>query len=333
MDVFWYALVGVLFAGYLALESTDFGVGMLMPFARKEADRARMRRTVVPLFLANEVWLVAFVGVLFGALPLLEGKLLLALRLPLLVLLCAWLLRDAALWFRAAHPGVRWRRSWDVVLPVASFVLATGWGAVLAVLVRGLSIRGDAQPVAAVADLMHPFTLLCAALVLVASLRQGALFAARQLPGGGELATRLGRLDRFLLSALLVLLVLTAAVGALVLDAALTVAGVLTLAGLCLLLPRLLGIGEGRGRQERSVAVLLLGTAPLLALPVLVATVNGTTVLVTRSGQADLALSSAIADSASLGLLSVTVLPALIAAVVVQWWMWRLFARPSSRPA
>ncbi|MBT2507471.1 cytochrome d ubiquinol oxidase subunit II [Streptomyces sp. ISL-98] len=324
MDVFWYALVGLLLAGYLALESIDFGVGMLLPLADTEPGRAGMRRTVVPLFLANEVWLVAFVGLLFGALPLLEGELLYALRLPIVTLLSAWFLRDAALWFRSAHPGAGWRRAWDIVLPVTSLVLAAGWGAVLATLVRGLSTHGNGQAVATAADLAHPLTLLCAALAVAGSLRQGSLFAARGLPRDSALSVRLGRLNRALTPVLLVLLALTAAVGAAVTDAPVAVAVVMALgaAGVC---------GSGLLQSAgRTKAALLLGAAPLFALPVMVGAANGTTVLATRSGEGELALSLAIADSASLGLLTVTVLPVLIAVVLGQLWIWRVFARATA---
>ncbi|GAA2611518.1 cytochrome d ubiquinol oxidase subunit II [Streptomyces tubercidicus] len=324
MDVFWYALVGLLLAGYLALESIDFGVGMLLPLADTEPGRADMRRTVVPLFLANEVWLVAFAGLLFGALPLLEGELLYALRLPIVVLLSAWFLRDAALWFRSAHPGAGWRRSWDIVLPVTSLVLAAGWGAVLATLVRGLSLHGNGQAVATAADLVHPFTLLCAALAVAGSLRQGSLFVSRNLPRDGALSVRLGRLNQALTPALLVLLALTAAVGAAVTDAPVAVAVVAALGAVGVYVSGLLR------SAGRTTAALLLGAAPLLALPVMVGVANGTTVLATRSGEGELALSRAIADSASLGLLTVTVLPALIAVVLGQLWIWRVFARTTA---
>ncbi|MFE3824884.1 cytochrome d ubiquinol oxidase subunit II [Streptomyces sp. NPDC059092] len=321
MDVFYYALVGLLLAGYLALESVDFGIGMLMPFADTESGRVRMRRTVVPLFLANEVWLVAFAGLLFGALPLLEGELLYALRLPLLAVLGAWFLRDAALWFRTAHPGVGWRRTWDTVLPAASLVLAVGWGAVPAMLIRGLSTNGDGHAVAGPADLTHPFVLLCAVLAVAGSLRQGSLFAARGLPEGDALRVRFGRLTRVLTPILLVLLLLTAAAGAAVTDAPVAVGlvGVLAAAGV---------YGSDRVQATgRTGPALLLGAAPLAALPLMVGVANGTTVLATRSGKGSLELSRAIADSASLALLSVTVLPVLVAVVLGQLWIWRVFAR------
>ncbi|SES11176.1 cytochrome d ubiquinol oxidase subunit II [Streptomyces sp. yr375] len=325
MDVFYYALVGLLLAGYLALESVDFGIGMLLPFADTEPGRARLRRCVVPLFLANEVWLVAFGGLLFGALPRLEGELLYALRLPFLVVLCAWFLRDAALWFRTAHPGVGWRRTWDTVLPAASLILAAGWGTVLATLIRGLSTNADGHAVADMSDLTHPFTLLCEVLAVAGSLRQGSLFAARGLPEGNALRVRFGRLTRILTPVLLVLLLLTGAAGAAVTDAPAAAVLVAVLAAAAV-------YGSDRVQATgRTAPALLLGTAPLLALPAMVGVANGTTVLATRSGTGSLELSRAIADSASLALLSATVLPVLIAVAFGQVWIWRVFTRVPQR--
>ncbi|WP_344639914.1 cytochrome d ubiquinol oxidase subunit II [Kitasatospora cystarginea] len=320
MDIFWYALVGLLLVGYLTLEGADFGVGMLIPFARDEADRARMRRLVVPLFLANEVWLVAFVGLLFGALPLLEGKLLAGLRIPVTLLLLAWFLRDAALWFRSAHPGAGWRRAWDAVLPVASLVLAAGWGVVLSVLIRGLSIGGGGQPTATLGDLLHPFTLGSAAVLVLASLRQGIFFTALSAGGDNPLGERADRLAKQLTLALAGLILLTAVIGLVSCDAKVAVA----INGL---FPAIAVLGSGRDHANgKTVRALARGAAPLIALPVSVGIANGTTALATRSGVGELSLGDAVAASSTLTLLAVTVLPALVAVAFAQAWFWRVFA-------
>ncbi|MEW2259940.1 cytochrome d ubiquinol oxidase subunit II [Streptomyces sp. NPDC047869] len=320
MDVFWYALVGLLLAGYLALESADFGVGMLMPFAGTETGRARLRRSIVPFFLANEVWLVAFGGLLFGALPVAEGEVLRALRLPFLAVLTAWFLRDGALWFRTAHEGAGWRRAWDATLAGASLVLAAGWGIVLGVLVRGLSTSSDGHAVVTMADLTHPFTLLCAALAVTGSLRQGSLHAARRLPEGSALRVALGRLTRVLTPVLLVLPLLVVATCGMVTGAPVAVGTAAALAAA--------GVYASDRVQAtgRTGAALLLGAAPLAALPAMVGAANGTAVLATRSGVGDVELSRAIADSGSLTLLTATVLPALVLVALGQMWFWRVFA-------
>ncbi|MFF3911422.1 cytochrome d ubiquinol oxidase subunit II [Streptomyces sp. NPDC001848] len=326
MDVFWYALVGLLLAGYLALESLDFGTGLLFLTVREERDRERLRRGVVPLFLANEVWLVAFTGLLLGALPGLESGLLHGLRSYLLVLLTAWFLRDAALWFRTAHPGDRWRRGWDAVLPAASLVLAAGWGLVLATLIRGLSTDGRGQAVGTLGDALHPLALLCAALTVVASLRQGALHACRAQPDGA-VRHRLTRLARRLAVALAPLVLLAAVLGGLDGGDLPATAVLGALAAACVY------VSERAAAAGMFGRALVWGTVPLLALPVTVGLVHGTTVLATRSGVGAVALADAVANSASLTLLTVTVLPALVAVALGQVWMWRVFGGTGRPPS
>ena len=76
MDLAWYALLGLFFASYLVLAGYDYGVGLLLARGVGPAGRRAALTALGPFFLGNEVWLVAAVGILFGAFPLLEGELL-----------------------------------------------------------------------------------------------------------------------------------------------------------------------------------------------------------------------------------------------------------------
>jgi len=73
-------LLGLFFAAYFVLGGLDYGVALI---SRGPADLDR----VGPFFLGNEVWLVAAVGLLFGAYPLNEGELLSQQRVPVAVAL------------------------------------------------------------------------------------------------------------------------------------------------------------------------------------------------------------------------------------------------------
>jgi cytochrome d ubiquinol oxidase subunit II len=68
-------LLAILFCGYFVLGGLDYGVA-LVANGRAELDR------IAPFFLGNEVWLVAAIGLLFGAFPTDEGLLLGAYRVP-----------------------------------------------------------------------------------------------------------------------------------------------------------------------------------------------------------------------------------------------------------
>ncbi|MEV7806823.1 cytochrome d ubiquinol oxidase subunit II [Microbispora sp. NPDC088329] len=139
MDIFWFLTFAVLLAGYFALEGFDIGLGVLLPvLGRSPAARDRLVGAMAPFVLANEVWLVALAGVLFGAFPVLEGVALSRLYPLVVALLLAWIVRDAGLWFRRRAGGAAWRLAWDGALWAGSAGLALAWGAILVAVARGL---------------------------------------------------------------------------------------------------------------------------------------------------------------------------------------------------
>lgn len=132
MDVIWFAVFALLLAGYFALEGFDLGVGLLLPVLGRSRDRRdRMVAAMAPYVLANEVWLVALAGTLFGVYPLLEGPVLFGLYPVVVAMLLCWIVRDAGLWFRRRLGGPRWRAFWDGLVWLGSLGLAYGWGPAL----------------------------------------------------------------------------------------------------------------------------------------------------------------------------------------------------------
>ncbi|GAA2388733.1 hypothetical protein GCM10010404_52390 [Nonomuraea africana] len=130
MEVVWLLAFAVLLTGYFALEGFDLGVGLLMA-GRSQERRDRMVAAMAPFVLANEVWLVAVAGVLFGAFPALEGEVIFALYPLVVAMLLGWIVRDAGLWFRRRMDGRAWRGFWDLMISLGSLVLAVGWGMVI----------------------------------------------------------------------------------------------------------------------------------------------------------------------------------------------------------
>ncbi|MGV9307519.1 MULTISPECIES: cytochrome d ubiquinol oxidase subunit II [unclassified Nonomuraea] len=127
MDVVWLVVFAALLVGYFALEGFDLGAGLLL-VGRSQERRDRTVAAMAPFVLANEVWLVAVAGVLFGAFPLLEGEVIFALYPFVVAMLLGWVLRDAGLWFRRRIEGRAWRAWWDLMIWLGSLVLAAGWG-------------------------------------------------------------------------------------------------------------------------------------------------------------------------------------------------------------
>ena len=69
LNVVWYALVGILLAGYAVLDGFDLGVGALHLLARKDGDRRVFLNAIGPFWDGNQVWLVTGGGALFAAFP------------------------------------------------------------------------------------------------------------------------------------------------------------------------------------------------------------------------------------------------------------------------
>lgn len=137
MEIVWYALLGLFLAGYLVLAGYDYGVGLLLAGTPGEQPRRRALTALGPFFLGNEVWLVAAVGILFGAFPMLEGELLSGLYPAVAAALAGVILVTAAVQLRSRPTGVAGRARWDGVLITGSALTALGWGAVLAGLLQG----------------------------------------------------------------------------------------------------------------------------------------------------------------------------------------------------
>ncbi|WP_326821933.1 cytochrome d ubiquinol oxidase subunit II [Streptosporangium sp. NBC_01756] len=140
MDILWTGVFALLLIGYFALEGFDIGLGMLLPvLGRTQGGRDRVVAAMAPFVLANEVWLVAVAGVLFGAFPSIEGKALFGLYPLVVSLLVSWILRDAGLWFRRRLDGRAWRTGWDWAICAGSCGLALSWGMALVAMAGGLS--------------------------------------------------------------------------------------------------------------------------------------------------------------------------------------------------
>lgn len=136
-------LLTLLAVGYLLLAGLDYGVAVC---ASGERDLDRL----APFFLGNEVWLVAAVGLLFGAFPAGEGQLLGQYRAPIAVALVGVVLVTASFGLRIFSPSGRW----DSVSRVGGVMAGIGWGATIGAIVQGGQFRVSFLVVACAAGLV-----------------------------------------------------------------------------------------------------------------------------------------------------------------------------------
>ncbi|NED95014.1 cytochrome d ubiquinol oxidase subunit II [Phytoactinopolyspora alkaliphila] len=196
----WFALVAVLWVGYLALEGFDFGVGMLTRgFARDDRERRVLINTIGPVWDGNEVWMITAVGATFAAFPEWYATAWSAYYLPLVVVLIALILRGLAFEYRAKNDTERWRRWWDRAIFWGSAAPAFLWGVLLAGFAQGLPLDARHDFVGGMADIFTPYTMLGGVVTLLLSLLHGAHYVALKTVGeirarARELAGRVGAL-------------------------------------------------------------------------------------------------------------------------------------------
>jgi cytochrome d ubiquinol oxidase subunit II len=184
LEVFWFCLIGVLWAGYFLLEGFDFGVGMLLPFlGRSERDRAAMFETIGPVWDGNEVWLVVAGGATFAAFPAWYGTMFSGFYLALLLVLVLLIVRVVSFEWRGKGHSERWRGVWTWANTVGSVGASFLWGVALASLLRGVPIDSDGDFAGDVLDLFSPYSVAAGITVVVLFAFHGATFLTLRTSG------------------------------------------------------------------------------------------------------------------------------------------------------
>jgi cytochrome d ubiquinol oxidase subunit II len=184
VEILWFCVIALLWLGYLFLEGFDFGVGMLLPFlGRDNTERRVMINTIGPVWDGNEVWLLVAGGATFAAFPGWYAALFSAAYLPLTLFLLALIGRGVAFEYRGKVDSERWRKVWDVVIFVGSWVAALGVGLIIATTVTGLPIDAAGDRVGSPFAAIKWETLLGALAIAGYALVHGAIFIALKTEG------------------------------------------------------------------------------------------------------------------------------------------------------
>ena len=189
LEVFWFVLIAVLWAGYFALEGFDFGVGMLLPWVgRDDDDRSTMLQTIGPVWDGNEVWLVVAGGATFAAFPAWYATMFSGFYVALLLVLFFLIIRVVSFEWRSKSESASWRTFWTWCNTIGSAGAALVWGIGLSNLVNGVPIDSDGNYAGDLADLFSPYTVFAGIAVVLLFAFHGATFLT--LRTVGELADR-----------------------------------------------------------------------------------------------------------------------------------------------
>jgi cytochrome d ubiquinol oxidase subunit II len=148
LAITWFAIIAVLWIGFLVLEGFDLGVGMRMLFAtRDERERRVMLNTIGPVWDGNEVWLITAGAGMFAAFPEWYASLFSVLYVPLTIALVGLILRAVSIEWRGKVHTARWRGMWTAGIGLGSLIAAFCIGAMLALTSLGLPIDGNGDRV------------------------------------------------------------------------------------------------------------------------------------------------------------------------------------------
>lgn len=186
---------------YVLLDGTDLGVGMLMAAHRRAEEREVLVLTILPIWDANETWLVLGGGGLLALFPTAYAVLLPALYVPLLLMFMGLILRAAGLEFREHFTHKRWS---DAATLGGSLLTTLCQGLVLGTLIQGVphhqgQFTGDGK------EWLAPFPLFCALGLVVGYLWLGACWLYWRTEGA--LQVRAGQQARLLCGVAVLMLV------------------------------------------------------------------------------------------------------------------------------
>jgi cytochrome d ubiquinol oxidase subunit II len=184
LQILWFCLIAILWAGYFLLEGFDFGVGMLLPFLPEgEDDRQTMLRTIGPVWDGNEVWLVVAGGATFAAFPAWYATMFSGFYLALLLVLFFLIIRVVSFEWRAKSETPGWRAFWTWCNTIGSAGAALVWGVGLSCLVYGVPINSDGDYAGSFWDLFNPYTVFAGIAVVILFAFHGATFLTLRTVG------------------------------------------------------------------------------------------------------------------------------------------------------
>ncbi|WP_296197713.1 cytochrome d ubiquinol oxidase subunit II [uncultured Microbacterium sp.] len=180
----WFWIVGILFVGYFVLDGFDFGVGMSLPFLGKDdIGRRQIINTIGPVWDLNETWVIVAGACLFAAFPEWYATLFSGFYLPLLLILLALILRGVSFEYRHQRDSLKWKRGFDTMIVIGSFLPALLWGVAFGNIVQGTPIDQDFNFQGSILTLLNPYGLWVGLTTMTLFWLHGAYFIALKTDG------------------------------------------------------------------------------------------------------------------------------------------------------
>jgi cytochrome bd ubiquinol oxidase subunit II len=184
LEIFWFVLIAVLWAGYFVLEGFDFGVGMLLPVVpRDERERGVLFSTIGPVWDGNEVWLVTAGAATFAAFPAWYATAFSGFYLALLLVLIFLIIRVVSFEWRNKSENPRWRAFWMWANVTGSIGVPFIWAVALANFVHGVPLDSNGDYAGNFWDLFSLYTVAAGVAFVVLFAFHGAAFLTLRTTG------------------------------------------------------------------------------------------------------------------------------------------------------
>lgn len=180
----WFLLIGILLVGFAILDGFDLGVGMLHLFvSRNDQDRRHVLNSIAPVWDGNEVWLLTAGGAIFAAFPKVYATVFSGFYLAMMLVLAGLIVRAVAMEFRGKSENEAWRRTWDVLFSVSSFLPSLLFGVAIGNVMRGVPLDAQGEYAGTFFTLLNPFALLVGVMSVLMFLIQGGTWLNMRTEG------------------------------------------------------------------------------------------------------------------------------------------------------
>ena len=183
LNTVWFALVGVLLAGYAILDGFDLGVGALHLLTKTDSERRIMINSIGPVWDGNEVWLVTGGGALFAAFPEVYATSFSGFYLAMMLVLVTLIFRAVAIEFRSKRESKTWRQFWDVSFSAGSFLASLLVGVALGNIAWGVPLDGRHEFAGSFFGLLGWYPILVGITTVALFMMHGAIYAVMKTEG------------------------------------------------------------------------------------------------------------------------------------------------------
>src|SRR5882672_4823841 len=174
---------------YALFGGADFGAGLWDLIAgdatRGERPRARIQRSLTPVWEANHVWLIFILVVLWTAFPEAFGAVMSTLYVPIALAAVGIVLRGAGFAFRKSIESLEARRAMGAAFAISSVLTPFFMGTVVGAIAAGnVPVGGNGD---AFSSWLAPLPLLTGALFVASGAYLAAIYLVCDAHRGGDI--------------------------------------------------------------------------------------------------------------------------------------------------